>query len=81
MRLDGALTEKEYQAIGKLIRESLEQGPCPGITDGERLLPKYIGKAREFSPDPEAVELILESADEYGLGRDTVEAAKRLIQG
>ena len=77
-RLDGSLSAKEYQAIGKLIRESLVEGPCRGVTDGERLLPKYIAKAKDFPVDPEAIGLILEAAEEYDLDEATVEAAKRL---
>lgn len=78
-RLDSALSAKEYEAIGKLIRESLEQGgPCRGVTDGERLLPKYVARAKDFRPDPEALRLIPDAAEEYGLGPDVVEAARRL---
>ena len=77
-RLDGSPSAKEYQAIGKLIRESLEEGPCRGVTNGDRLLPKYIAKAKNLPADPEAIELILEAAEEYSLDKDTVETAKRL---
>ncbi len=80
-RLDCSLTADEYAAIGKLIRASLVQGPCRGITDGERLLSKYIQKAQGFPADPELIRIILEAADEYSLNRNVVEEAKRLIPG
>lgn len=77
-RLDSALSVEEYEAIGKLIREALEEdGPCAGVTDGERVLPKYISKAKEFKADPEAVQMILDSADKYSLGQDVIAAAKQ----
>ena len=78
-RLDGSLTAGEYTAIGKLIRESLEQGPCRGVTEGEQLLSKYILKAQAFPADPEVIRIILEAADEYNLDKNVIEAAKRLI--
>ena len=77
-RLDGCLTAKEYEAIGKLILESLTEGPCRGVADGELLLPKFIGKAKEFRADPEVFEQISDAADEYGLSPEMKEAAKRL---
>lgn len=41
-RLDDAnLTSEEYNAIGKLIQAALDPGPCPGITDEDRILPKF----------------------------------------
>lgn len=62
----------------KLIREALEEdGPCAGVTDGERVLSKYISKAKEFKADPEAVQMILDSADKYSLGQDVIAAAKQ----
>lgn len=78
-RLESSLTADEYAAIGKLIRESLVQGPCRGVTDGEQLLSKYILKAQEFPTDQELIRVILEDADEYNLNKDVIEAAKRLI--
>ena len=78
-RLDGSLTANEYAAIGYLIRESLVQGPCRGITDGEQLLSKYILKAQEFPVDPELIRKVLEAADEYNLNENVIETAKRLI--
>ncbi len=78
-RLDGSLTAKEYAAIGNLIRESLVQGPCRGITDGEQLLSKYMMKAQDFPIDPELIRMILEAADEYDLNENVIEAAKRLV--
>ncbi len=80
-RLDGDLTAKEYEAIGKLIRESLEQGPCRGVTHGEQLLPKYIAKAGKFRTDPEVFRLIAEAVDEYGLGRKETKAANKFAGG
>lgn len=78
-RLDSALSVKEYEAIGKLIRDALEKdGPCVGITDGERILPKYIAKAKEFKADPEVVRIILDAADQYSLDQDAIEAAKQI---
>ena len=71
-------TAKEYEAIGKLILESLTEGPCRGVADGELLLPKFIGKAKEFRADPEVFEQISDAADEYGLSPEMKEAAKRL---
>ena len=80
-RLDGALSAKEFEAIGKLIREALEEGgPCRGITNGRQLLPKYIAKAKEFPAEPEVIRMILEAADEYGLSGDVIEAAKRMAE-
>ena len=79
-RLDGFLSAKEYEAIGKLIRESLEGGPCRGVSNGEQLLPKYIGKAKEFRPDPDTIKLILEAADEYSLSEETIAQGKLLIE-
>ena len=78
-RLDCSLTANEYTAIGKLIRESLVQGPCRGVTNGERLLSKYILKAQDFPADPEFIRIVLEAADEYHLNKNVIEAAKRLI--
>ena len=78
-RLDGSLTANEYIAIGKLIRESLVQGPCRGVTDGEQLLSKYILKAQEFPTDPELIRMVLEAVDEYNLNESVIETAKRLI--
>ena len=78
-RLEDSLTADEYTAIGKLIRESLVQGPCRGVTDGEELLSKYILKAQEFPTDPELIPMILEAAEEYNLNKNVIEAAKRLI--
>ena len=78
-RLDRSLTANEYIAIGKLIHESLVQGPCRGVTDGEQLLSKYIFKAQEFPTDPELIRIVLEAADEYNLNQKVIEAAKRLI--
>ncbi len=78
-RLDGHLTAKEFDAIQSLIRESLTpDGPGPGITDGGRLLPKFIQKAEVFTPDTGVIRMILDSADKYALDRKTVEAAKKL---
>ncbi|MBR4502183.1 MAG: hypothetical protein IKP22_09870 [Clostridia bacterium] len=78
-RLEGQLTEKEYYAIENLIRESLTPGgPCPGVTDGDRLLPKFIEKAAVFPPDTGVIRMILDSAAEYGLDQSTIETAKKL---
>ena len=80
-RLDGALTEDEFAAIGKLISESLWEGPCRGVTDGEQLLPKYITRAREFQADPDVIQSILDAAEEYHLTPDVIRNAKELMGG
>ena len=79
-RLDGPLSAKEYEAIGKLICASLESGPCRGVTRGDYLLPKYIGKAKDFQTDHYTIKLILQAADEYGLNEETIELANQLIK-
>ena len=78
-RLEGTLTAKEFYAIGNLIRESLmPAGPCRGVTDGDRLLPKFIAKAAVFPPDTEVLRMILDSADKYSLDQNVIETAKKL---
>lgn len=64
-RLDSALSAGEFEAIGKLIQTALESGPCPGITDGERILPKYLEKGKEFPIDPELRQMILDSSSNF----------------
>ena len=58
-RLDANITAEEFAAIGKLIQAALEPGPCPGVTDAERILPKYLAKEKEFPIDPALKQLIL----------------------
>lgn len=60
-RLDADVSAMEFEAIGKLIRTALEPGPCPGITDGDRILPKFLEKGTEFPIDPELRQIILDS--------------------
>ena len=57
-RLDSALSAGEFEAIGKLIQTALEPGPCPGITAGERILPKFLERGREFPIDPALRQMI-----------------------
>ena len=64
-RLDSTLSQREFEAIGKLIETALESGPCPGITDGERILPKYLAKEKEFPIDLRLRQKILDSIDSY----------------
>lgn len=78
-RLEGSLSTEEFEAIGKLIRESLKSGPCPGVTDGERLLPKYIAKAKDFQGERETVRMILDAAEKYQFSPETIGAAKELL--
>lgn len=78
-RLDCFLPADEFIAIGKLIHESLVQGPSRGVTNGEQLLSKYIRNAQCFPIDPEIIRIILEAADEYHLDKDVIETAKQLI--
>lgn len=67
-RLDSGLSAREFEAIGKLLEAALvEAGPRPGITDGERILPKYLAKEGQFPIDPRLKQMILNSAGEYGL--------------
>ena len=58
-RLDSALSAREYEAIGKLIQIALESGPRPGITDEDRILPKFLDKGKEFPIDPALRQTIL----------------------
>lgn len=58
-RLDSALSEQEFEAIGKLIQAALESGPRPGITNSEQILSKFLEKGAEFSIDPELRQMIL----------------------
>ena len=62
-RLDSALSAKEFEAIGELIQIALESGPRPGITDGERILPKFLAKGEEFPIDPRLKQMILDSTE------------------
>ena len=57
-RLDSALSAEEFEAVGELIRASLESGPCPGITNASALLPKFLEKGKEFGVDPGLREMI-----------------------
>ena len=57
-RLDTGLSAREFEAIGNLIRTSLESGPCPGITNASHLLPKFLEKGKEFGVDPGLREMI-----------------------
>lgn len=51
-RLDADLTAGKFAAIGKLIQAALEPGPCPGVTDAERILPKFLAKGEKYPIDP-----------------------------
>lgn len=63
MRLDSDFTAEEFEAIGKLIEAAIEeQGPCPGITDGEQILQKYLDKGDEYTIDPELRQRILQKS-------------------
>lgn len=58
-RLDAGLTAGEFAAIGKLIQAALEPGPGPGVTDGDRILPKFLAKGDEYPIHPELKKLIV----------------------
>ena len=58
IRLDSTLSSKEFEAIGELIRTSLESGPCPGITNGDQLLPQFLEKGKAFGVDAELREMV-----------------------
>ena len=60
-RLDSTLSAGEFEAVGKLIKAALVPGPCPGITDAERILPKFLEKGNEFGIDPALRQMILDS--------------------
>ena len=79
-RLESSLTAEEYKAIGRLIGYTLEPGPCPGLTDGERILSQYLAKAKEYPADHELIRRILEKAEDYRLGPYTVETARQLLE-
>ena len=79
-RLEKPLSAGEFEAIGKLIQHTLGSGPCPGLTDGERILPKYLSKAKEFPIDQTLIRKIVEKAGDYSLSPDTVEEAKLLLE-
>ncbi len=78
--LDGDLTAEKFGAVGKLIRQSLERGPCTGVTNGDRLLPKYIAKAKDYPADRDTIRMILDAAEAYRLSRETIDASKLLLK-
>lgn len=79
-RLDQSMPAGEYEAIGRLIQYTLESGPCPGLTDGERILPKYLSKAKEYPIDQTLIRKIVDKAGDYSLSPDTVEEARQLLE-
>lgn len=79
-RLESSLSAEEYKAIGQLIGYTLEPGPCPGLTDGERILSLYLAKAKEYPADRELIRKILEKAEDYRLGPDAAETARQILE-
>ena len=63
-RLDRNLSAAEHEAIGKLIRAALEPGPCPGVTNGERIMPKFLTWAEKYPLDPALRRMICDKLGE-----------------
>ena len=80
VRLSSFLPEEEFVAIEKLIRYALEDGPCPGITDAEQILPKYLKAAEYHSIDRELVQMILDKSPVFCDDSQIVGAAIRLLK-
>lgn len=79
-RLDSLLSIKEFNAIERIIWETVIPGPCEGVPNGDRILPKFIARAKEFTVNPRVFRFILYAADEYSLDPDTIRAAKELAR-
>lgn len=59
-RLDSALSAEEFEAVGKLIQAAIVSGPRPWVTNGERILPKFLEKGKKFGIDPTLRQMIVD---------------------
>ena len=57
-RLNAGTSDKEFQAIGRLIEYSLEAGPCPGLSNPEQLLPCFLNAAKNHPVNRELIRSI-----------------------
>ena len=78
-RLRTGASAKEFEAIGRLIGECLESGPCPGLSDPEPLLAGYLGAAKGRTFDRELIQTIRDWAEENELNQEIVSAAEKLL--
>ena len=78
-RLFSTPSAEEYEAIGDLIQIALESdGPCPGITEGEVIIPKYLELAGKYDINPALRELIPNNGGNISASdsSDTTESGK-----
>ena len=62
-RLKGELTQEEFEAIGRIIRALLDEGPVPGISgveDAEEYLMRYLSVADRFASGIDDYEAVLD---------------------
>lgn len=78
-RLEAGASAEEFETIGGLIGECLESGPCPGLSDAERLLAGYLNAAKDRTYDRELIRTIRDWAEENELNRKIIGAAEKLL--
>ena len=78
-RLDSSLTAEEFHAIGILIDYCLQVGPCPGITDAENILKKYLSVARHFPINKTIILSIKKEAMRIHLSQTIIDETDQLL--
>ena len=74
-----SLSKREFDAIGKLIGYTLEDGPCPGITDADQILPMYLKAAADYPIDRTLIQKILDKGQKYYHNPKLIDVATQLL--
>ena len=80
-RLERGVSEAEFTAIGKLLEYSLDEGPCRGISDADRLLPAYLSAANHFPLNRGLVRSICYYSFRTVMDPHIRETAEQLLRG
>jgi hypothetical protein len=78
-RLAMIVSEQEYEAIGKLIKEALSDGPCPGLTDAKPVLMGYLLQSAYHRSDKQLAQMIIDSSKRFGFDQDVINAARNVV--
>ena len=79
-RLEKGVSEAEFTAIGTLLEYALDDGPCQGVSDANKIFPAYLRAAEQFPLNRDLVRAICDMSFKSDMDPQIKEMAEKLLR-